>query len=719
MELHVMSHSSKIASLVLSCGLACAASAQNTQTNPLSQFDAEFDINSGRVVNTSKELTAVVSEIVSVQDADWLRLRFDEVTLAGNDADGNASYLQITSLEDGAVQYLDSESISQWQHTSAYFNGDTVLIELMAYPNSGFNEFNMSSVIAGTPPTLEESICGPTDDRILSSDPRAARALPIGCTAWMIDDCEHCFLTAGHCNGGGNSDINVLEFNVPLSDNSCSFGGINHPGPEDQYAVDSASQQTNGGGGVGNDWGYLGAFPNSNTGLLPWQVSGSWFTLNTSAPTATNARVTGYGSVSSSLASCAWYLVQKTHAGPFFSLSGNALGYGMDTTGGNSGSPVIDDTSGEAIGIHTHGGCSSGGGNNSGTWSGHPGLLNALANPQGVCEPQGPVFSFPGGLPEFIDPAGQSLDVNIAANGAIIPDPATAELVYDDGDGAVNIGLTHNGGDSYSVMLPGGDCFDGISYSFNVDDTNGMPYSNPNSSDYSGSIATGTVVTVDLDMNSDPGWTTSSTATTGAWERAIPGNYGRNDPTADADGSGFCWVTDNAANEDIDGGIVQLTTAAYDLSSSPDAVVSYAVHHDNTDASGNDAFTAEISNNNGTSWVTLETIPGSTAGWETHSFSISDFLEPTSQVVVRFTSQDLGTATIAESGIDAFRIITVTCDADDCLADVNGDGSVTPTDFTAWINAFNNNLPECDQNGDGSCTPTDFTAWIANFNAGC
>ncbi|RNC82789.1 MAG: hypothetical protein ED559_13765 [Phycisphaera sp.] len=54
-----------------------------------------------------------------------------------------------------------------------------------------------------------------------------------------------------------------------------------------------------------------------------------------------------------------------------------------------------------------------------------------------------------------------------------------------------------------------------------------------------------------------------------------------------------------------------------------------------------------------------------------------------------------------------------------CLPDVNGDGSVTPTDFTAWINAFNNDLPECDQNGDNACTPTDFTAWIANFNAGC
>jgi polyhydroxybutyrate depolymerase len=61
----------------------------------------------------------------------------------------------------------------------------------------------------------------------------------------------------------------------------------------------------------------------------------------------------------------------------------------------------------------------------------------------------------------------------------------------------------------------------------------------------------------------------------------------------------------------------------------------------------------------------------------------------------------------------------LSCDECDNLADVNNDGSVTPTDFTAWVNAFNNQLPECDQNSDGSCTPTDFTAWIANYKAGC
>ena len=54
-----------------------------------------------------------------------------------------------------------------------------------------------------------------------------------------------------------------------------------------------------------------------------------------------------------------------------------------------------------------------------------------------------------------------------------------------------------------------------------------------------------------------------------------------------------------------------------------------------------------------------------------------------------------------------------------CPADTNGDGMLTPADFTAWIAAFNAQSTACDQNGDGSCTPADFTAWIANYNAGC
>ncbi len=55
----------------------------------------------------------------------------------------------------------------------------------------------------------------------------------------------------------------------------------------------------------------------------------------------------------------------------------------------------------------------------------------------------------------------------------------------------------------------------------------------------------------------------------------------------------------------------------------------------------------------------------------------------------------------------------------DCVADTNGDGVLSPADFSAWIAAFNAMGAACDQNGDGLCTPADFTAWIANYNAGC
>jgi hypothetical protein len=57
--------------------------------------------------------------------------------------------------------------------------------------------------------------------------------------------------------------------------------------------------------------------------------------------------------------------------------------------------------------------------------------------------------------------------------------------------------------------------------------------------------------------------------------------------------------------------------------------------------------------------------------------------------------------------------------APECVADVNQDGALTPTDFSAWISAYNTGDMRADQNLDGDITPTDFSAWIANYNAGC
>lgn len=58
-------------------------------------------------------------------------------------------------------------------------------------------------------------------------------------------------------------------------------------------------------------------------------------------------------------------------------------------------------------------------------------------------------------------------------------------------------------------------------------------------------------------------------------------------------------------------------------------------------------------------------------------------------------------------------------DGGGCSADVNSDGVLDPSDFTAWILAYNSNAPECDQNGDGECLSSDFSAWIHGYSQGC
>lgn len=59
------------------------------------------------------------------------------------------------------------------------------------------------------------------------------------------------------------------------------------------------------------------------------------------------------------------------------------------------------------------------------------------------------------------------------------------------------------------------------------------------------------------------------------------------------------------------------------------------------------------------------------------------------------------------------------CNAFNCPADVNGDGELDPSDFTAWIIAYNAQDPAADVNRDGSIDPRDFTAWLISYQTGC
>ena len=259
---------------------------------------------------------------ISVPGAAWLQLQFSEVHLGPN------GVLTIIDAS-GESQKFSQAQIDAWGGLSAVFNGSELRVTLT--PGQGATKpvsARVKDIIIGLPasavsgaeavvpqplhnllgPDIKrfipddlrglwkegaaprqgagtEAICGPTDDRIASTNPRAGRIMPIGCTGWLIDGGN--FLTAGHCIG---ADTQTVEFNVPASQ---ADGTTVAPPVRDQYrviATSIVSQNT----GLGNDWAVFQVLPNTQTGLMPAAAQGATFQLsNTDNPA--QVRITGYG----------------------------------------------------------------------------------------------------------------------------------------------------------------------------------------------------------------------------------------------------------------------------------------------------------------------------------------------------------------------------------------------------------------------------------------
>jgi len=318
------------------------------------QYNVEsFNLSSGLhngVTNDGGETFIAYNEIIRGSEAPWLRIYFKDANLGKN------SFIIMRSVWDGKEQKLDETSFEQWQYSSAYFNGFQVEIELhvAAFDENIFfaiNELAVGEFIDDD--YLYFTICGPTDDRISSDQHATGRLLSIGCTAWIIPNGH--FVSAGHCLTNSNS--NTVQFQVPPS---LPNGTVQHPGLEDQYSV-NVSTKVFVNGGIGNDWGTFEVFPNSVTGLLPKEAQGAfWPLVQDLGPDS--IRITGYG-----VDTGEDNQTQQTHVGPNAGSSGTTMRYVTDTQGGNSRSPVIDELTGNAVGVHTHGGCTSTGGNNNGT----------------------------------------------------------------------------------------------------------------------------------------------------------------------------------------------------------------------------------------------------------------------------------------------------------------------------------------------------------------
>jgi hypothetical protein len=330
---------------------------------------------------------------VHIEGAAWLRILFAEANL------GNGSYVMLRGPN--GEQRLDAMTMKEWFNGSAVFAGDRVPIELYVAPEDRGVSIRLESVLAGDPGPGIETLCG-ADDRVASGDNRVGRLFQIGCTAWQI--ANGAFLTAGHCadtdpDGSGPMlpngvlDLNgVLEFNVPASQ---SNGTLVPANANDQYPVDVTGVQwrfDGEGQGFGKDWCVFRVGRNSNTLLFPWQAYGTLpFRVTRELPTDVEAvRVTGFGTDTGTANE-----TNQTSTGGFSGENSSGadiwVNHTVDTTGGNSGSPLIWDFMNLTFGVHTNGGCNSDGtGSNVGTSFEVDALENAIDN-------------FPGTMTKYAD----------------------------------------------------------------------------------------------------------------------------------------------------------------------------------------------------------------------------------------------------------------------------------------------------------------------------
>ncbi|MCA9291352.1 MAG: hypothetical protein KDA25_09495 [Phycisphaerales bacterium] len=322
-----------IAALIAATTLAMPAFGQQQGNFPVGER-VPFELDTGFIANAGPTAKVLYQDTVTVNGGAFVRLYFEPVRLEPG------SFIRITSLLDGEVQELDAAGLAAWNYSSAYFNGDTVTVELIGGPNTQNNRLtilDLDSQFGNPIPTGSCGICGP-DNRTLSGELWSARLFPAGCSA-SVYNADSCMVSAGHCIESSN----VVQFNVPLSNPDCS---TNNPPVADQFPIIAVQFQN---GGVGADWAAMKAGTN-NQGQTPFQRYGQSRPLAGGPPSVGNAtEIWGYGVDSQ----CERSQVQQySPPGQVTSVQPNFFLHNSDATFGNSGSGIL--VSNVIYGINTH-----------------------------------------------------------------------------------------------------------------------------------------------------------------------------------------------------------------------------------------------------------------------------------------------------------------------------------------------------------------------------
>jgi len=338
-------------------------------------------------------------------------------------------------------------------------------------------------------------------------------------------------------------------------------------------------------------------------------------------------------------------------------------------------------------------------------------------------------YSFPDGRPELIAPTGgTTFNVKVVGvNGNTLKAGSVKLLVDPESDGSfASTTLTLASPDTYTVVMPPSVCGSTVPYYFSAQTTTLAVANSPATAPaatYLASSASSITTGFTDNFQTNLGWTTSNTGgltAQGKWIRAIPGNFGTGDPSADADGSGLCFVTGNATGDEVARSstlispTLNATGAAYGLS--------YARWFFTDSAGSTDSFVVNVSNDNGATWKNFETINGGSAdgigGWKVKLADLASKITPTSTMKVRFVITDNLPYSTVEGGVDSVKLVVFNCGTT-CPSDFNGDGFVNGDDFDAYTAAFEAGNISADFNNDGFVSGDDFDGYTAAFAAGC
>ncbi len=106
-------------------------------------------------------------------------------------------------------------------------------------------------------------------------------------------------------------------------------------------------------------------------------------------------------------------------------------------------------------------------------------------------------------------------------------------------------------------------------------------------------------------------------------------------------------------DHDVDGGRTTLTSPTLDLSAVGSPVIAwYQWYVNDGNSAVDDAFVVQVSNDNGASWVHVDSTTSAMGAWERRQMDVASFVLPTSQVRVRFIASDLLPGSVVEAGID-------------------------------------------------------------------